>query len=310
MKRLLKQALWDASPTLFGFVTKPRQGQTFSIGIYAGQCPLSLMNPKSVKNPVLTHEDVTDVPAAFVADPFMVRNEDQWYLFFEVLNKATGLGQIALATSQDGYAWTYARSVLNEPFHLAYPYVFRHNGDFYMVPDSPDQGVRLYRAIDFPNRWEWVDTLVEGGRFSDSSIFEFDGTWWMLTAWSLDQSDSKSLRLFFADDPTGPWLEHVQSPVHAAHVSRTRPAGRVVVRNGIPMRFAQDGLPEYGSRVRAFEITRLSRLVYHEREVRSKKPVLQGSGRGWNAGGMHHMDAHELLDGTWIACVDGWYART
>jgi hypothetical protein len=34
--------------------------------------------------------------------------------------------------------------------------------------------------------------------------------------------------------------------------------------------------------------------------------MLSASGRGWNAGGMHHVDVHRLEDGYWLACVDGW----
>ena len=32
---------------------------------------------------------------------------------------------------------------------------------------------------------------------------------------------------------------------------------------------------------------------------------MQGSGQGWNATGMHHLDAWQLDDGVWLAAVDG-----
>ncbi len=57
----------------------------WSIGIYAGTSPLDLL-PHGRSNPVLTARDVTDVPAAFVADPFMIKNGPRWYMFFEVFN--------------------------------------------------------------------------------------------------------------------------------------------------------------------------------------------------------------------------------
>ncbi len=310
MKHLLKQALWHASPALFKLVTKPSRGQTFSIGMFTGRSPFGLGSPQHVSNPVMTREQVTDVPAAFVADPFMVRDKTGWYMFFEVLNSATRLGQISVATSACGFKWTYIGSVLKEPFHLAYPHVFEADGHFYMVPDTPDQGVILYRASAFPSGWERIDTLLSGGRFSDSSIFRFNGSWWMLTAWSPLPSDSKSLRLFFADEPTGPWQEHPASPVVTNSKGKSRPAGRVVARRGSVVRFAQVGYPAYGSHVRAFEIEELTRSTYREREQHPKRPILQGCGNGWNADGMHHVDAHELADGAWIACVDGWYAQT
>jgi hypothetical protein len=57
--------------------------------------------------------------------------------------------------------------------------------------------------------------------------------------------------------------------------------------------------------VRAFEVEELSVDRYAERPL-GPEPVLTGSGVGWNAGGMHHVDAHRRPAGDWIACVDGW----
>ena len=71
------------------------------------------------------------------------------------------------------------------------------------------------------------------------------------------------------------------------------------------LRYAQDCYPEYGTQVRAFEVTELTTTTYTERESPSN-PVLSGSGTGWNASGMHNIDPHRLPDGTWLACVDGW----
>jgi hypothetical protein len=307
MKGLLKQALWDASPRLFNHVTRRPKGQVFSIGIFAGRSPLRLKSPRHVVNPVLTASSVTDVPAAFVADPFMIREGGHWYLFCEVLNQATRRGEIALATSNDAFTWQYAGNVLREPFHLAYPQVVSDGGEHFMIPDSPGEGVRLYRAREFPHGWEYVATLISGGRFSDSSVFRCNGTWWMHTAWSMGNSQLKSLRFYYADNLRGPWTEHPLSPLIEAHDSFTRPAGRAIVHDGTIVRFTQDGFPKYGSRVRAFEIFELDRRAYRERELVGGQPVLQGCGSGWNADGMHHLDPHVLDDGTWIACVDGWH---
>ena len=41
-------------------------------------------------------------------------------------------------------------------------------------------------------------------------------------------------------------------------------------------------------------------------EIEDAEGALAPSGRGWNAGGMHHVDAHCLAPGQWLACVDGF----
>ena len=97
----------------------------WSIAIYTGISPFDLQPAP----PVLTKADITDIPAAFVADPFMLRRDHTWYMFFEVMNIETRLGEIGVATSNDALNWTYDRIVLREPFHLSYPHVFASRSD-------------------------------------------------------------------------------------------------------------------------------------------------------------------------------------
>jgi hypothetical protein len=280
--------------------------QVFSIGIYTGQSVTSLEPWAGRDNPVLTRADVSDVPAVFVADPFMVRDEDQWCMFFEVYNAWCGRGEIGLATSADGLTWRYRQIVLREPFHLSYPYVFRWQDTYYMVPEACESGaVRLYRAMDFPVRWTFEQTLIQGADLVDPCPFRVGDTWWMFVGGGDSPIRSEKLRLFGAEDLRGPWVEHPGSPIHANDPVVARPAGRVSVSDGRIVRYAQQCAPEYGLRVRAFEVAELTRSTYRE-EPAKEDVVLDGSGSGWNAGGMHHIDVHPLDEGAWIACVDGW----
>jgi hypothetical protein len=280
--------------------------QVFSIGIYVGRSVTSWEPWPGQINPVLTRADVSDVPAVFVADPFMVRTRGRWYMFFEVYNAWRGRGEIGLATSADGLAWQYRQIVLREPFHLSYPYVFRWQDAYYMVPEACESGaVRLYRAIDFPTVWTFDRTLIGGTDLVDPCPFRFNDKWWMFVGGGDSPIRSERLRVFGARDLRGPWIEHPRSPIHTGDPVTARPAGRVMVSNGRIVRYAQQCAPEYGLRVRAFEITELTDESYCERPA-EEGPILDGSGAGWNAGGMHHIDVHPLSHGGWLACVDGW----
>lgn len=277
----------------------------WSIGVYSGESPFDLSAHARSRNPVLTRESVTDVPAAFVADPFMLRVGAAWHMFFEVLNRQTDKGEIGLATSGDGLEWTYRQIVLAEPFHLSYPHVFEWGGEYYMTPETLGAGaVRLYKAEDFPVRWSHVSTLV-GASCADPSVFRFDGRWWMFACSTPYQHDT--LRLYSAEELTGAWAEHPASPVVSGDRRKARPGGRVLVSGGRVTRFAQDCVPAYGTQVRAFEISELDADGYAESE-HPRSPVLKASGVGWNGRGMHHIDAHATPDGRWIACVDGFGA--
>lgn len=278
--------------------------QRWSIGIYLGESPVNLTTPKNVKNPVLTRRDVTDVRAEFVADPFMLKVEQTWVMFFEVLNQQPYRGEIGLATSEDGINWKYEQIVLAEPFHLSYPYVFEWMNDYYMIPESNEaNAIRLYKASHFPSEWCFMGNLLTGLQFSDASIFHYVGKWWLFTETN-PQGNFDTLRLYYAEELLGPWLEHPKSPIVKGNAHIARPGGRVLVMNSQIIRYAQDCEPEYGTQVRAFEITELTTTTYQEREI-SQSLLLSPTGSGWNGAGMHHIDPHFIHEGKWIACVDG-----
>jgi hypothetical protein len=302
LKYLVKSALWRVAPRYFSRRTIPRE---YSIAIYTGDSPFDLRPSPHANNPVISRKDATDVPITIAADPFISRLDGVWHMHFEVMNQLSWKGEIAYATSANGYDWRYEGLALREPFHMSYPQVFEWQSEMYMVPETGRaRAVRLYRATRFPDRWVHAATLLEGGRFADSSLFRFDGKWWMLTDTGLD-SASPILRLFFASELTGPWREHQLSPIVDADKRLARPAGRVIIVDGRPVRFAQPAMPDYGTEVRALEITELSTSQYCERQV-GDAPILGAGSETWNSGGMHHIDAHKLPDGSWLACVDGW----
>jgi len=302
---------------LRGCLLGARRTQVFSIGQFAGAGPL-MIGPGVTENPILTARDVTDIDAEFIADPFLVRSRDDWNLFFEVLPKArrgrVQPGVIAVATSTDGgMSWKYRQVVLQERHHLSYPFVLKVGDDFYMVPESQEcNEIRLYRASCFPTRWSYVASLLSGD-FTDPTPFQFDGSWWMIAESVIKGSRfagnraNSTLRLFYSDELTGPWSEHPKSPIVEGDQRIARPAGRVYIGGPAsrPIRFAQDCRQDYGAAVYAFEITDLTRTTYDEREL-GDGPLLAGSGQGWNADGMHHIDVQQV-DDEWIAVVDGWH---
>lgn len=281
-----------------------RARKAWAIGIYGGATPLTLA--PLVAGPVLTKRAVGDVPADFVADPFLIKRDGHWYMLMEVFNRRRGLGEIGLATSaDDGRSWDYDRIVLREPFHLSYPHVFQHGDDVFLVPETEAaESVRLYRATGFPHGWKHESDLVTGHRFRDPTVFSRDGRWWLFTETGEGWTDGV-LRLYHAERLTGPWHEHPASPVVEGDARITRPAGRVVEHDGALLRFTQDCSEQYGKRVYAARITRLSSLEYTE-EPLLDKAVLEGSGTtGWDGDRLHHLDLHQLRDGRWFAAVDG-----
>ena len=277
---------------------QPHWRNRWSIGIYGGPDPLRLAPPPDLAQPVLGPDDVTDVEAQSVADPFLLRRQDGWHLFFELLDGATGRGAIGWADSDDGLRWRYRQVVLREPFHLSYPHVFEWDGEVFMTPETRQAAsVRLYRADPFPHRWSFVSELLSGP-YADPTPVRHGGRWWLFAQRGLDE-----LCLATSDRLESGWSPHPQSPVVAGNRRRTRPGGRMIRHGGRWLRFAQDGLPWYGFRLRAFEVLELDPERYAEREV-ATSPPLRATGEGWNALGMHHLDALPTAEGRWLAAVD------
>lgn len=278
------------------------QKQTYgpwSIGIYKGDSPFNFTDPEDIANPVLTGKDVSDIDAVFVADPFIVIKDGMYYMYFEVWNRQTMQGDIGFAESLDGRHWKYKKIVIDEQFHLSYPYIFKWNNDYYLIPEScRDLSVRLYKAVLFPGKWEYVGNLLTGHHYIDPTIFFYKGKWWLF----LSTLDNNALNLYYSSCLLGEWKSHPMNPVKLDK-NNARCAGRVVVYNNRIYRMAQDDEPYYGIQVFAFEIIDLSETSYSERLV-SKKPLVKNTGVGWNAAGMHHVDLHKL-NVEWIAAVDG-----
>lgn len=257
-----------------------------------------------VLNPVLTPRDVTDIRARSVADPFILTIDGKWYMFFEIENiNEAYKGEIGLALSEDGLHWNYRAVVLREAFHLSYPYIFQYKLDVYMLPESSAAySLRLYKATDFPYRWEHIGTLMRGAYY-DPSLLSHGDRIWLFTAGGDDE-----LRLFYSNELLGEWREHPKSPIVVGDRSRARPGGRVVKHRDQIIRYAQDGSDYYGKRLKAFVVDVLTSDDYQEHEV-AMRPPLQPSGTGWNAKGMHHIDPHCISEQRWIACADGFTLR-
>jgi hypothetical protein len=291
------------------YVAALKPEPVWSIGILSGTAPWMLeQDPRDHggrqrTNPVLTGVDVSDTVATSVADPFLFRSDECWHMFFEVDSWRSWKGEIGLATSADGLAWTYEGIVLAEPFHLSYPQVFAAEDGIFMIPESAQaEAVRLYRARRFPREWEHVCDLVHGLPFADPTVLRHDGRWWLFSETSGGRDDT--LRLFHAGSLAGPWEEHPASPIVHGDAAIARPAGRIVQAAGKLVRFAQNCRPAYGTDVRAVEILTLSTTEYAERPL-LPGPMLR-AGAGWNAGGMHHADPVPLGPDRWLAAVDGW----
>lgn len=241
-------------------------------------------------------------PIRFMADPFVVEQNGVYYILYEELNfKLNAPGaDIAALRSTNLVDWEYLGIVLREPFHLSYPFVFKQDEKWYMIPESiAVNEVRLYESSDFPYKWKFSKTLLNKD-LADSTIIIQDDIIYLL---GMDSTD-ESLRLYYTENLYGEWIEHPCSPVRTGHNNEIRPGGRPVELDGRLIYFIQDNTYGYGTGVVAYEILSLTQDDF--RDVRLEtNPVLFRFDEDWAASGMHHISCLKVNKNDYFCVVDG-----
>ncbi len=205
-------------------------------------------------------------PNSFYADPFLIEHEEKPYIFFENYAEETGRGVISVLKPDNSIL-----TVLQKPYHLSYPFVFKWEGNYFMIPETADaNNVQLYRCKEFPGQWEFVNELLSDTVLIDATVFFYQNKWWMfgVTRHHAACSTNDQLLLYYTDHLlSGKWHSHPQNPV-ATNIANCRPAGRVFEQNGKLYRPAQNNASfQYGYGICINEIEVLTETVYTEKEV-------------------------------------------
>ncbi len=178
----------------------------------------------------------------FWADPFPLKRDGKYYIFFEELPYKTRKGHLSVIQVDSRGIVDGPRTILERPHHLSYPFVFEWQGETYLIPETRQaRRVELYRCTSFPDKWELDRVLLTDVQAVDTTIAEIAGRWWMFTSLQVEGTRHLyELHLYYADSPVGPWRPHEANPVKPeTHTSRS--SGRLVERDGSYYRPAQVG---------------------------------------------------------------------
>lgn len=187
---------------------------------------------------------------SFLADPFPFPHRGKKFIFVEKYLYSKNRGCIAVVTVDRNGAVSAPEIVLEEPYHLSYPFVFEQDGQVWMIPESAAaRNVSLYRAVEFPYRWTRVACLIDGIEGYDTTPLRHNGGIWFFVCLRLWRSTSWDvLSLYRADCLTGPWTPHAAKPV-LIDAALSRPAGAFIQRGGRTLRPVQDCANGYGGAV-------------------------------------------------------------
>lgn len=210
----------------------------------------------------------------FWADPHVLERNGKYYAFVEVYTKKRRLGHQGVIEIDPNGHWTPPREVLVKDYHVSYPFLVEEGGKLYMIPETKkNNAIELYECVEFPHRWEFCMTLMEGVKAVDTTLIFEGGSWWMFVVLSLGNERTYENLLVFSSPTllTKNWVPHPLNPV-VSDARRARPAGALYKEHGKWYRPAQDCSYKYGYGLRIFEIVELTRSGYVEREVRRIEP--------------------------------------
>ena len=220
-------------------------------------------------------------PGHLYADPMLFEHEGRHHLFCEEVRPGEGRAVISHTELRaDGRTAAPPSCVLERPYHLSYPFVFAHQGELLMIPESSAmKRVELYRAVEFPTRWELDTVLIDQLDAADATLLEHAGRLWLFVAVAAPHASSlDELHLFSASSLRGSWQPHPLNPV-VSDVRCARPAGPVQRWGSRLVRPGQDGSRRYGGAIAFCEIDELSESAYGERQIARLEPAALGGAR-------------------------------
>jgi hypothetical protein len=159
-----------------------------------------------------------------------VTRHGKYYLFIEEFSYTAGKGHISVIVMNNDASIEPPLRVIEAPYHLSYPFVFEYDNGLYMIPESfENRTVDLYKCISFPDKWEIAGHLMQNCRAVDTTLFHWQGKWWMFTNQIETEGASTwdELFLYHSDTPlSDSWTPHPRNPV-VSDVKSARPAGRL-----------------------------------------------------------------------------------
>ena len=233
----------------------------------------------------------------WVADPMLAEDNGKTYLFYEAAHHDKGRIEVVElyangTTSQPAVA-------LEREYHLSYPFVFKHDGEWYMIPEScAIHEVQLLKATHFPTDWEYVTTLLKENAV-DTTVQNGNGKLLLLTF--LPQAGNecvfpKAFWLDWSDD-----IKLAEIPWPNFDSLQVRGAGRMLADGRRYVRPAQLNQPmSYGDGV-LFEECRCSDAPYGEKEI-GRLLVENLHVPGWKVDGLHTYAATTQFEVIDIRC--------
>ena len=217
----------------------------------------------------------------FFGDPYVKHYNNRNIIFVEDFNYKKNKAVISAIEINPDKSYTILGPVLDEDFHLSYPYIFEENNELFLCPETHGSNdIRLYKCTEFPMKWEFDRILIKNVSAADTNIFHHENKWWIMT--NIDSSDlgvkldyhehDSELHIFYADSlDSNNWISHPKNPV-IFDSNQARNAGNINSKDGELYRvFQEQSFDMYGKKFGITKILELNTKNYKE-EILFKVP--------------------------------------
>ncbi len=210
----------------------------------------------------------------YLADPHGIWYQEKLYIFVEALDYRVKKGMIECFILDKDLNTLEHFLVMEHESHLSYPFILEDQGEIYMIPESSRSGnTWIYKATDFPKKWEKVCPVIPNIPMIDASFIYHDGLWWVFYALSGEENRAyKELHIAYADTLLGPWKAHENNPV-SVDISLSRPGGRPFIHEGKIHLPVQDCAARYGANINIMRIDTLTPEEYSATKVTMIAPT-------------------------------------
>ena len=108
----------------------------------------------------------------WLADPFLFDHDGKTYVFYEAFDMIRRIGRLGYSIiNPDTKTLTPPKIILKRPYHFSWPYIFEHDGEIYILPETgQDWRVKLFRAVKFPDVWTEDEILINDIHSCDSIL--------------------------------------------------------------------------------------------------------------------------------------------
>ena len=257
----------------------------------SGETVLTILSDKCI---------VKTKPIVICADPFLYTESKRLFLFYEEQKGYYDNGIIKMISSENLIDWSTPVTVLKEPFHLSFPFVFNDLDVSYMIPETnQDKSIRLYSATSAEfDSWCFKRKLIDdGNRYVDSSVIRVDGIYFLFTT-QIKNNQYYQL-LFYSKSLADEFVLHPKSPIHTGK-DYARNGGSIFIHKGEMFRPVQHCSTGYGNQLSVFKVELINEKEYNESLF--KREIFDAKIPFYRYGGHHFNSA--IFNGKLIIATD------